>query len=111
MYRIAVLVCAALLLASFAVQVQAQDDDTPGPFVYGTYSVCDLGQQWKLDGLVEENHAKVYDKALEDGAITAWGYMAHNTGGHWRRVTYYSAPALDQLMSGAESIFEAIRTA
>jgi len=109
MSRMSVLVCTTLLLASFAVQVQAQDDDTPGPFIYGTYSVCDLGQQWKLDGLVEANHAKVYDKALEDGAITAWGYMAHHTGGPWRRITYYSAPTLEQLLSGTDSIFEGLR--
>jgi len=91
-----------------AVGLKAQDDDSPGPFIYGTYSVCDLGQQWKLDSLVENHQAKVWDQAMEDGKISAWGYMAHHTGGPWRRVVYYSAPTLDQLMSGTDSIFDTL---
>lgn len=111
MSRSAIVVCAVLLTTSVAIGVQAQDDDTPGPFVYGTYSVCDLGQQWKLDGIVEDNHSKVWDKALEDGAITGWGYMGHHTGGPWRRISYFTAPTLEELMSATDSIFEGLGTA
>lgn len=108
MSRSSVALSFVLLLSFVAVDVRAQDDEPRGPFLYGTYSVCDLGRQWKLDSLVENNHAKVWDKALEDGVITAWGYMGHNTGGPWRRITYFSAPTLDQLIAAGESIFDNI---
>jgi hypothetical protein len=106
MFRVSVFLCTALLLVAVPVAVQAQDDDPPGPYIYGTYSVCDLSEQWKLDGIVEGAHAKVYDKAMEDGLITGWGYMGHHTGGNWRRITYYMAPNLEDLMAAADTIFD-----
>ena len=111
MSRFTTVVCLALLYAALPVAARAQDEDAPGPFIYGTYSVCDLGQQWKLDDIVAANHSKVWDKALEDGNITAWGYMGHHTGGPWRRVTYYAADSLDQLMAATDSIFDALGAA
>ena len=108
MSRISLVVCVALVLSMAAVDLKAQDDESPGPFIYGTYSVCDLGQQWKLDSLVQNNHAKVWDQAMEDGTISAWGYMGHHTGGPWRRIAYFSAPTLAQLMSATDSIFDSM---
>ena len=111
MVRNSMLLCVSLLLAALPSVARAQEDDSSGPFIYGTYSVCDLGKQWKLDSLVENNHSKVWDKALEDGVITAWGYMGHHTGGPWRRITYFSAPTLEQTMAAADTIFEALAQA
>ena len=111
MSRVSMILSVALLLSFLAVDLPAQDEEPPGPFIYGTYSVCDLGSQWKLDSLVENNHAKVWDQALEDGGITAWGYMGHHTGGPWRRISYFSAPTLAQLMEATDSVFEGLAQA
>ena len=40
-----------------------------------------------------------YDAAVDEGALTAWGYLAHHTGGKWRRVIYRSAPTLSQAIA------------
>jgi hypothetical protein len=35
------------------------------------------------------------NKLVEDGAITGWGWLAHHTGGTWRRIRYHNATSLD----------------
>ena len=81
----------------------AQEDNPPS-FVYATYFECDVSKQERADDIVKSAYAPVYDAAVEDGTLLSWGWMAHHTGGKWRRVLYYSAAGLDALIDAPMSI-------
>lgn len=49
-----------------------------------------------------------YDAAVEAGEVTAWGYLAHHTGGKWRRLIWRAAPTLSQVMASLGAIGERI---
>lgn len=96
------LIPAALAVIALAPAAFAQDDE--GPYVYSTYFVCDVEKQWLADMLVDEYDSKVFHGAMEDGAIMGWGWLAHHTGGNWRRASYFVAPTLDALLDAQEAI-------
>jgi len=94
------LIAALLYLPAMAV---AQEDE-PTTFVYGTYFECDTSKQERVDDLVNSAWAPAYDAAVEAGTISSWGWLAHHTGGKWRRLLYYSAPSLDALFAASDAI-------
>jgi len=93
--KISVLLC--LVLSSFGAWAQDEDEGTKN-FTYATYFYCDVTQQERADEIVKADNAPVYDQLVKEGVITAWGWMAHHTGGKWRRVQYYQAPSVDGLL-------------
>lgn len=98
---------AALLLcaASVGSVAHAQSKDT---YTYSTYFYCDVTQQERADEIVEKLDKPVYDAAVTDGSITAWGWMAHHTGGKWRRAEYHQAPSIDALVAAQKKIGDQI---
>lgn len=104
---------APLLIAGLAAPTAlAQDEEeTPVSYSYATYHYCDTAKQERMDEIVAEIHAPIYNKAVEDGEITGWGWLAHATGGKWRRVQVHAAPSLDALLDALESINGKIREA
>ena len=48
--------------------------------------------------------APIYDAAVEDGTISAWGWLAHHTGARWRRALYFVAPTTRALLAAQETI-------
>ena len=86
--RIPMTLLALLALVPFAAI--AQEDESPKPFVYATYMNCDADKQWMVDAVVKDVYKPVYDKAVEDGVLLGWGWLAHHTGGEWRRLLYRS---------------------
>lgn len=58
----------------------------------------------QADDAVDTDYKPVYDQAVEDGAIAGWGWMAHHTGGKWRRTLYHTASSMEGLLSGAETV-------
>lgn len=86
----------------------AQEEEAPKPYVYATYFECDANREWLADELFERHMAPHYDAAVEEGAITAWGYMAHHTGGKWRRLIYRAAPTLSEAMASVGVIAEKV---
>ena len=85
----------ALWCGLLAAPVSAQDDDGPAGFVYSTYYICDQATQGNMDKLVEANEVPVFNKLVEDGTLMSWGYLAHFTGGKWRRAQYHVASTLE----------------
>jgi len=85
-----------------------QDVDQPESYTYATYYVCDVTQQSRADEIVQSDIAPVYDAAVEDGTITAWGWLAHRAGGNWRRLQYYSVPTIDAIFAADEIIGAAL---
>ena len=43
---------------------------------------------------------------MEDGVISAWGWLAHHTGGRWRRLFYFQHETLDGLLDGLDALQE-----
>lgn len=91
----------ALVLASGAAL--AQDDETPELYTYATYFQCPGGPLARVDELMAEDVERM-DGFVEDGTISAWGWLAHHTGGRWQRVSYHQAASLDGLLDASDAI-------
>ena len=89
---------ALLTLVSTPVLAQAPKPEPPRPFVYSTYHVCNLADQWLADAIAKQVYAPAYEAALAEGKVSAWGWLAHHTGGRWRRAIYYVAPTMEALL-------------
>lgn len=85
----------------------AQDDEPLG-YTYATYYVCDVATQDDMDAIVEANEKPVFDKWVKDEKLLGWGYLAHNTGGRWRRLEYHTSPTLAGALNGQAAIFTEI---
>jgi hypothetical protein len=86
------------VLACFACTVQAQEAEQPTMFTYATYFYCDVTGQDRVDEIVKKENAPVYDQMVKEGLISGWGWLAHHTGGKWRRIQYYQAPTVAALL-------------
>lgn len=93
----------------FAGSAMAQDK-SPETYVYSTYSVCDLAKQDRADEIYGQIDKAIYDGAVTDKSIAGYGYYAHHTGGHWRRVNYFVAPSIDGLLTAQKTIGDAIES-
>ncbi len=105
MKRKVLLVLGVCMLAALVAPALAADD-APQTYVYATYHKCDLARQDRADELTKTAFAPIYDAAVADKKILSWGWIAHNTGGEWRRVDYYVAPGLDNLLAAGKAIGE-----
>ena len=85
-------------LVALAGSAQAQEAEKPSLFTYATYFYCDVTGQERVDEIVKKENAPVFDQMVKEGLITAWGWLAHHTGGKWRRVQYYQAPSVAALL-------------
>jgi len=79
-------------------------EETPPTYIYSTYFECNVAKQEQADFIVKNAYAPFYDAAVDDGTISSWGWLAHHTGGKWRRVLYYTAPGLDALIDAPMAI-------
>jgi len=104
------LVLFTALLLSLAAVAGAQEEE-PSTFVYATYFECDTSKQEITDEIVEHVWAPAYDAAVEAGTISQWGWLAHHTGGKWRRLLYYAAPSIDALLDAPDAISPGIEKA
>ena len=93
-----------LLCLSYVGPAAAQDEKKPEVFVDSTYQVCDLNGQDRADEIFGQADKPVLDKLVADGTIKSYGYNAHNTGGRWRRVQYFSAPSVGELLAAQEKM-------
>jgi hypothetical protein len=44
------------------------------------------------------------DGFIEDGTISAWGWLAHHTGGQWNRIFYFQADTMDALLDASDAM-------
>lgn len=100
--------CAALALGCLGTTITNAQESDGGSYIYTTYYYCDVTRQDRVDEIIEKLDKDVYDAAVGDGTITAWGYLAHHTGGKWRRAQYHMAPTLDALFTAQATIGERI---
>jgi hypothetical protein len=76
----------------------AQEEEATSNFTYATYFYCDVAGQDQADELFKKNSAPVLDAMVKDGVISGWGWLAHHTGGQWRRIQYYQADSVNGLL-------------
>jgi len=91
-------------LAALAGPVQAQEAEAPSMFTYATYFYCDVKGSDRVDEIVKTQNAPIYDQMVKDGVISAWGWLAHHTGGKWRRILYYQAPTVNGLLDAQDEM-------
>ena len=99
---------AIVSIGLFSAGCMAQEDEAPASFVYGTYYYCDVATQDDMDEIVAANEAPVFDKWVEEGKMTAWGYYKHYMGGRWRRLQFHVAPSIEEALSNQNAIFNEI---
>jgi len=97
---IALQACLCLLFGSAAY---AQDKPAER-YTYVTYHVCDVTKQERADEIFEQVQRPIYDAAVADGTINGWGWLAHHTGGKWRRALYYGTGSVQGLLDAQKKI-------
>jgi hypothetical protein len=106
--RILISLAALVPVAFLSTGAIAQDEkEAPESYIYASYFVCDVTKQDRADEIVRTKDAPVYDAAVKDGTITGWGWLAHHTGGQWRRILYSSATSMEALFAAQAKINEA----
>jgi hypothetical protein len=79
----------------------------PGKAVFSAYFVCD-SREAQADAIVTQVFAPVYDKLVDDGKLTSWGYLEHIVGGHVRRVATMTSADMKSLMAARSEINQAL---
>lgn len=95
-------VALSLLLAPAVLY--GQDDEAF--LIYATYYKCDPTAEGQFDTVLA-NAAADMDALEADGTIGGWGWIAHHTGGPWRRATYFAANGMGGILDAQERIGEA----
>jgi hypothetical protein len=81
---------------------------TRGKAALSVYEVCDLAREERADEIVKNDFAPIYNKAVEDGKITSWGWNSHQVGGKYRRLATMTASSFPELLKARGEILEAI---
>jgi len=92
--------CLCLMLGSVAM---AQDKGAE-QYIYVTYSMCDLAGQERADEIFAEVQKGVYEAGVADGTINTYGWLAHHTGGKWRRAVYFGAGSVQALLDAQDKL-------
>ena len=50
------------------------------------YFSCKITEEDRADEIVAENFTPIYDKLVEEGKLTSWGWQSHVIGGWFRRL-------------------------
>jgi hypothetical protein len=104
MFKSTVSLLALAALAALPTAAVAQEEKEAETYIYGTYFECDVTMQWRADEIAKTVWAPIYDAAVEEGVLTAWGWLTHHTGGKWRRAIYLAAPSMAALFEAQESL-------
>ena len=80
-------------------------DASLGTVAMSTYMVCDFNEEDRADRIVENVLADIYNKHVEEGTITSWGWLEHNIGGQYRRISVIDATDVDALLAARSAIF------
>lgn len=94
----------ACLCVSVSLAADAPADET---YIYSTYHYCDASRQDEADALHARVDQPLYAAAVADGTIRSFGWMAHHTGGQWRRGEYFAASSIEALLAAQEKLGDA----
>ena len=68
----------------FAPQAQSQS-------LIATYYRCDTANEGEADFIMNTVLGNIYERHVEAGDIAGWGWVEHQAGGAWRRISTLSA--------------------
>jgi hypothetical protein len=88
-------------------QEEEEAEESPPSYVVASYFYCHVSKEGEADTVVKETFAPIYDAAVKDGTINAWGWLAHRSGGKWRRVLYHSANGIDGMIDASDKLYQA----
>ena len=97
------LICILAVAITAPMALSAEDENKEERYIYATYFYCNTTTQEKADELVKKNTVPVYDAAVADGTIKGWGWLAHHTGGQWRRIQYHTSDSVAGLLKAQEN--------
>jgi len=103
MNRTGAIALPACLCLVAGTPVMAQDEPADR-YIYATYSNCDFSKQDRYDELFEQTQTPVLDAAVKDGTITQYSYLAHQTGGQWRRVAVHGSDSVQGLLDAQKKM-------
>ena len=103
MKRIGAQVLQAGLCLLFGMTAYAQDKPAE-VYVYSTYHYCDFSGQDRADEIFEQLQKPASEAAIKDGTISSYGWLAHQTGGKWRRADYFTAGSVQALLDAQKKM-------
>jgi len=89
---------------SAPLTLAAEDEKAADTYIYATYFYCKTSMQEKADEIIKAHNAPVWDAAVADGTVSGWGWVAHHTGGKWRRIQYHTSDTIDGLLAAQDSV-------
>ncbi|MFO1426495.1 MAG: hypothetical protein U1F11_05895 [Steroidobacteraceae bacterium] len=93
----------AALLAALATIVMPLTTTAAEPakpaFTYATYFKCDVTLQERADEIIQQLDQPAWEAAIAEGSAKGWGWMAHNTGGNWRRAEYFRGSSIEGMLA------------
>ncbi len=102
-HPLCMLMCAGLVLAPPAT---AQDD--PESIAFATYYRCDQSREARTDTIYEEVIAPLWQKQVDAGRVTSFGWARHWAGGDWRRLNYIIGTDLEAMVDAREAYIEEV---
>ncbi len=93
-------------LTLFALGALSEEHETPERYIYATYFRCEGAGLDRVDEIVADG-VPVLHKLVDDGTIRAWGWLAHHTGGPWRRLQYFMSDSIEDLLADQDAITKA----
>jgi hypothetical protein len=101
-------VLAVVCLVMITSGVVAQDE--PTGYIFGVYYKCDQNREAVADLMMEHIFGPIYDRHVQEGNLTGWGWLSHNVGGDWRKLNYFAANSIDKLLDTRTAIIEEIQS-
>ena len=100
-----------MFLATSFLAIAQEEEEAEKTFVYATYFNCNAALEEAADAQFAAESKPAYDAAKEAGVISNWGYYSHHTGGKWRRLTWYAAGSIGDLLKAQTHVQDAIAAA
>jgi hypothetical protein len=94
------------LVSAIATPALATAQDLPPLFSYATYFECEPSQEARADALMRENFFPIFTRQVAAKRLNGWGWLAHNLGGHWRRVGFMVASSRDAVLDAQAAVLK-----
>jgi len=86
-------------VAAFAVAPPAASQT-----LIASYHRCSTAYEGEADFIMNTVLADAYQKRVDDGSISGWGWVKHTAGGAWRRISTITAPDRNAAMNAWDEI-------
>ena len=99
-----------LLLALIQAPEPAQGQEEPQSVTFAVYYTCNPVSEARADEIAQNVLGPIFQRHVQSGDLTGYGWLAHRIGAEWRRASYYAASDLDALLATRDQILDEART-